>query len=330
MLCKPLSLEPLMYAPHLQVVLPPLEPAGWVFWTLACSEEHLSALTTVNDEHTKLEVTGFDGKGDKTTTGRGSLGMRFHTPDGDATLILSDAHRIDIPKDLISLGKLIKDGYEFHASSPHDMFVQTPCGTTVPVSMGDRNSLMLEYTALPTDAIVRARFVGSSAKKRTYRQLHQIFGHAGFARVLATLKVTHGIKTTISDLEDFFCPVCALANSLRKAISKTPHATPRRPAKVLRELDGPPPPPWMVTYSDIKSLPVPSRAGSKYAIFFVDAAFTFIFVYPVKGKYAAHAAADKFIVNAGLHKLPYKCTILTDGCGSCRGVDGNFAGNANT
>ena len=113
------------------------------------SEEHLSALTTVHDEHTTLEVTGFDGKGDKTTTGRGSLGMRFHTSDGDATLILSDAHRIDIPEDLISLGKLIKDGCEFHASSPHDMFVQTPCGTTVPVSMGDRNSLMLEYTALP-------------------------------------------------------------------------------------------------------------------------------------------------------------------------------------
>ena len=108
------------------------------------SEEHLSALTTVHDAHTKLEVTGFDGKGDMTTTGHGSLGMRFHTSDGDATLILSDAHRIDIPEDLISLGKLIKDGCEFHASSPHDMFVQTPCSTTVLVSMGDCNSFTLE------------------------------------------------------------------------------------------------------------------------------------------------------------------------------------------
>ena len=81
----------------------------------------------------------------------------------------------------------------------------------------------------------------------------------------------------------------------------------------------------MVIYGDIKTLPVPSRAGSRYAIFFVDAAFTFIFVYFIKAKSAAHAAADRFIVNTGVHKLPYKCTILTDGCGSFRGVDGNFA-----
>ena len=210
------------------------------------------------------------------TTGVGSLDMKFETEQGDVTLSLNDAHRIDIPEDLISLGKLIRDGCEFHAISEDDIHLVTPCGTHIPVKLDSTCLFTLEYE--PVMHRARANYVANRGRQRTYHQLHQIFGHASYARCVATLGVTEGMKHAKGDLEDFFCAVCALANSTRKPISSKPRV-PRRPPMPPSSLaKATPLLPWERTYADIKTLPTTTRGGNKYAIFYVDSTFTFIMV----------------------------------------------------
>ena len=78
--------------------------------------------------------------------------------------------------------------------------------------------------------------------------------------------------------------------------------------------------PFEVMFVDNKSYPCAVRGGAKYVLVFIDYKTRAKFKIDITRKHENFDAFQEMIVTNGVHKLPYKCTVYHDGCGSMEHV----------
>ena len=77
--------------------------------------------------------------------------------------------------------------------------------------------------------------------------------------------------------------------------------------------------PFEVMFADNKDYDVVVRGGRQVAFVLYDLKSTAKFVVDVVSKAHNGNAFRRIMVLNGVHKLPYRCTVYTDGCGSMVG-----------
>ena len=145
-----------------------------------------------------------------------ALDLSLSTVDGNTTQVeLDTVHRIDIENPLVSMGKLVRVGYQVHLNSPTDAVLYTPQGEEIPIQHGEDDVLYLQ----PHPHAEKVCQVKSSGKRQTFTQLHKALGHVSLQKVKNTLQHSKGVMLKDSTPHDEFCPACAMGNSTRRHLS---------------------------------------------------------------------------------------------------------------
>ena len=182
--------------------------------------------------------------------------------------------------------------------------------------------------------------------------LHDMLCHKSREKIYQTLLHTIGYKAV--RLPDYFCTWCAKAKAHRKGLRHKPPATSAAQVNLNQEhhdyqdtdeddasepddddyeyvapvagraLGIQPVPrfdvdklrPFEVMFADNKQYDVPVRGGRQQAFVLYDLKSTAKFKVDVFKKSSNGIAFSKIVAMNGIHKLPYACMVLTDGCGS--------------
>lgn len=112
-------------------------------------KDFLSSRTTVTNPHSSLNIMGFNGSesGTTQTQGTSELCMCLYATDlegAPAVIKLLQAHRVDIPQDLILISKLILTGCKFRDESANNISRLLPHGAPILVRLGNGNLLYLD------------------------------------------------------------------------------------------------------------------------------------------------------------------------------------------
>ena len=78
--------------------------------------------------------------------------------------------------------------------------------------------------------------------------------------------------------------------------------------------------PYEVMMADNKSFPCEVRGGHQTTFLLIDVKTQRKYVVKLERKISNHIAMSEIIAMTGAHKLPYSCTLYTDGCGSMKPV----------
>lgn len=289
------------------------------------SGEHLASKVVDIDRTELCMVNGYDGATPTISSGMGRVSMSVFDENGDAQgLDLDRVHQIEgIPTDLVSLGRLVEQGYTFKADS-NKQILTSPSGHKIPVyiedgifflgcdethDMGCHHTHVVSEPSHHTlvvdhrndESMVLSNYVRSNQQKVDIRELHARLGHPSHKVLKDTLLNTYGVKCSNSDL-DFFCATCALGKSIRKPFgsSRDPEAKATRVGERI--------------YTDIKDLKLttPGRNGfTKYAIF-VDEYSDWVMVFGIKAKNDTWRLIKEVDIELGLSKRDYQCTFRPD------------------
>ena len=189
---------------------------------------HVDPDTIVTDPDNKTRLTGFLGEA-TWTKGRGHIPLSIyddltgHTVDIDIT----NADNVTTSRaSLLSMGKLINDGWHFDLSQG-SVYAYTPTGIRVTLNLGSDNVLRMprnlrtgkDAEPLPINTVRQ-----STKEQVTSEFLHKLFNHANADKVHRTLGVTQGYKQPSEPLPGCYCQACAKANSRRKGLSRKVNA----------------------------------------------------------------------------------------------------------
>ena len=193
------------------------------------SSRHIDARVHVTDADNTISLTGFDNS-QQWTTGNGYLpiSVRDDHTDIPISIDVPDVdHLATVSSSLLSLGKLLRAGYEFHFSEQgRECYMLTPGSAhKVLVELGVDDILRLPHTVrtgpdseplpvLPSSQVLAVRRTVDYADA-TF--LHDIFNHVSAEKIYQTLGVTKGYVQT--RLAKVHCNSCALANARCKGLS---------------------------------------------------------------------------------------------------------------
>ena len=179
--------------------------------------------------------------------------------------------------------------------------------------------------------------------------LHRMFCHRSMEQIFRTLQHTKGYVAV--RLQDMFCDVCARIKAKRKGLRSKPLASLCMPVIPevtyqdddsdtdddvdLEELEYAAPVagrskgvqpvprfdreqlrPFEIMFADNRDYDVAVRGGKQVAFVLYDLKSTAKFVADVQFKAHNGNAFRRIMALNGVHKLPYHCTVYTDGCGS--------------
>ena len=261
---------------------------------------HLFSDVQVTNSRERMKVSGFKGEDSTISSGTGPATVTTTTDSGDAIDIkLTKVHNIDgLPDDIVSLARLVEDsGYTFVATPSQSYLQGTDSTDRIPVLIADGVFVLGGHTS--------AHYIKSNQKVATWQELHRRLGHCSKEAAVNTLNNTYGIKCSIDDFEDFFCPTCGLANSRRNNISASRNPD-TKATKVGQRI-----------YADIKSFKNSSRSGYHHYILYVDEATDYIAIYPLKRKADAADTLKDLNVELALDKLTHQVVVRPDGDPSC-------------
>ena len=188
------------------------------------SSKHLQRQTRVLDDGDRVPLTGFDGSM-QWTKGNGYLPIAF-TDDYTGGSIPMDVWDSDLMDDklvtqILSLGKLLRSGWQFHLTGDaQDCYGLTPGGAhKVNVDLGMDDLLRIPHSvrsgtaSAPMHSIPAAPVMAlrRSADDATASFLHDVFLHMSMEKIYQTLGVTEGYKQT--RFKDFHCESCARAKA---------------------------------------------------------------------------------------------------------------------
>ena len=139
-------------------------------------------------------------------------------------------------------------------------------------------------------------YVKPNQRKETWLGLHKRLNHASKEVMINTLNNTYGIQLTSKDLDVFFCPTCAIANSSRKGTSML--RNPDLKATQVGER----------VFCDLKPFKQPTRQGFKHYIIYVDEFSDWIAIYPLKTKAEAVTTLPRFKNEL----LSHSCVVPAD------------------
>ena len=263
---------------------------------------HITPHVTVQDRKIRFNVSGFNGA-KSLTDGAGELSFCVRDASGTAThMALPGAQRFDGPKTLFSLGLLLREGYRFRLEGPTDNTMIMPCGTHIPLSLGEDNILALDCEPWAECHYGARREMRTATRKH----LHGIFSHCCHRKLLETLKHTVGCEL-VGPKEDEYCETCARAKVSRVGISRREvHFADLQSADALSihkvlptELR-----PYEHMYVDNKAYPGPVRGSKRECLVFVDKAGFGIHVKDVYSKADNGKAFREIITSLGIDKLP--------------------------
>lgn len=313
---------------------------------------HLDPNAVVTNPNEQIDVIGFNNSREL-TQGAGFLPCVFQDVDtGDKfSLAITDCHRMDqVSKTLFSLGKMLRQGFTMVAKDHgNHIRLRTPDGAhVIRVELGDDDILYLKHELQSDGDLHFANYVKKQLSHGTYEMMHFLFNHAGKSKILKTLEHTKGL-TLHGKAYDFFCPTCAMAKNKRKGMRHSRPCCVCDPEHEPIEDDGLQQDdnhlvdneddyvapvqgdvihgsnmrfdiaklrPFEVMFGDNKEYPCPVRGGKIMAFVLVDLATFAIFKVDVHSKMSNGKAFRKIASEHGIHKLPYKCTVYSDGCGS--------------
>ena len=187
------------------------------------SARHLQRATHVTDVDNRMPLTGFDGSV-KWTEGNGYLPIHVQDEYTGETVALDvtdcDKMGSELVVQILSLGKLLRDGYEFHlAAGGRDCYALTPGGAhRLKIDLGHDDLLRMQHSIrngqdcaplpqLPAKALALRR----SAADATASFLHDVLNHTSMEKIFRTLQVTHGYKAV--RLPQYHCSTCAMAKA---------------------------------------------------------------------------------------------------------------------
>ena len=181
---------------------------------------HIGPDVVVTEASERIDVHGFNSSHER-TQGTGHIPCTFRDLDTNELFALDivDCHRMDsVAKQLFSLGKLLREGFEFVARD-HGNFIRlrTPDGKhTISVELGEDDILYLAHGLQATNNDA-AHYVKKKFAQGHYEMLHYIFNHASLPKILKTLEHTKGLRM-VGDAKDAFCTACACAKNKRKGM----------------------------------------------------------------------------------------------------------------
>ena len=177
------------------------------------SSRHVSRRVKVTDPTAVTMLRGFSGE-TKASGGTGDLNVRVETTSGAKINInFDDADQVDTAShDLLSLGKMIKDGWSFHLDDSDHLKAWSPKGEEIVLALTDSDLLSLPLSGGEVNQISRLM------DKPSATFLHRTLNHGSAMKICKTLEHTQGYKA--KGVPDVKCPSCALTKSMRRAIGR--------------------------------------------------------------------------------------------------------------
>ena len=168
------------------------------------SSRHIHPRVKILDADEKISLTGFDDSR-QWTNGSGFLPLEMQD-ESSGTNIKVDIDHVDqlesVASPILSLGKLLRLGYEFHLSEHgKDCFMLTPGGASkVLIELGEDDIVRLPHTtregkdAERLPASHSCNVVSRNIKGAQSKLLHDMLNHSSMVKVYETLGVTTNYK----------------------------------------------------------------------------------------------------------------------------------------
>ena len=189
------------------------------------SSRHIDAATVVTDESDTYHVSGFDGS-EAWTKGSGNLALELTDASTKRpfTVILDDVDKFESARPILSMGKLLRDGYEFILKDHGDTCLMRAPNKKrmINLHLGDDDIVTLPHTLLVAPKPKGAQLtclIQRNMAKAPMDLLHITLGHASLRRIELTLQCTSGFKQR--KLHPVHCPACAIAKSRAQGISRS-------------------------------------------------------------------------------------------------------------
>ena len=202
------------------------------------ASRHLSSKTFVTDSESVIALTGFD-HSKQWTQGMGYLPLTAHDEISNQQIQL-DINEVDkingLASEILSLGKLLRHGYEFYFTNyGKDCYGYTPGRSAkLRVELGLDDILRLPHKLREGVDSIPLPTTNDSASVMAVRRtlseldahfLHDLFNHSGMERIHRTIMVTQGYTT--KRFHDHHCASCAVAKARRKGLSHSKNRSDR-------------------------------------------------------------------------------------------------------
>ena len=360
-----------------------------------CSKKRHENSTFVTDPNHSVGIGGI-GSGLR-TRGRGTWNAA--TSVSGVSLKLKDTlFSSQATRDVVSVGGLIRKGFQCHLESVTQLSITSPAGEVFPLEIDEQNIIVFPHhtctsikqpmttTSIPpvmtSSEIYLLGAQIEQAQLQVTLYLHHLCSHTRKTSLLIeTLKHTKGHKFNGKVIKphfllaEFKCNACTHSKQTKKPLRKggsrpfpvmiTPisdsHSTNSNPGDAVTDFAQNEPLPSDISaivpqhlmdqwrrfirkvngsrksYSrfdleklrpgeiimvDSKPYPVATRGGGKWYCFLAVDVKTFRGCKVDVRKKSAHGLAiQQIIVHWGLHRRPYKCTVMSDSCGSMAHVE---------
>ncbi len=340
------------------------------------SSRHIHRVVKITDPDNCQSLTGFDGS-QSWTQGNGYLPLSFsdELSGKNAKIDISNVDQMmEVTNDILSMGQLIRGGYEFHFTQEGKRcYGLSPGGAhEIRVDLGSDDILRVKHSTrvgldsvlmpipgagitkppsdLPDIQILALHKSARTANVATSGFLHDVFNHRSSDKVQETLKVTKGYMPTI--LPEHNCNTCALTRPRDFGITRKHNTqvmlandslyddpdendaddlngdnfpnTEYKAAVAGRQLGIMSVPrvdlhtirPFELMFCDNKDYPCPVRGDWSTTFIVIDYLTRAKFKCDIRSKTHNGKAFERVIALNGIHKLPYACRIMSDGCGS--------------
>ena len=194
------------------------------------SAKHLSGSACVLDADNRSALTGFDGSM-QWTEGNGYLPVAVVDEDTGEAVMLDfddvDLMTQDLVTNILSLGKMLRAGYDFHLTEAgKSCYAVSPGGAhRIRLQLGLDDILRMKHAVRSGPAAVRiprpsgVMILRRSAGNGSYSFLHDVFNHCGSEKLYRTLGVTRGYKQV--RLKPELCNTCAVAKARNFGLRKS-------------------------------------------------------------------------------------------------------------
>ena len=179
------------------------------------SSAHVSKRVQVTDPNSTMQLQGFQGSR-ATTGGVGDLTLMVKDKsDQRIDVTFTEADQLDMVKrDLLSIGKMLHDGWSFHLNDTADLTAWTPQGREIQLALTSNDLLAMPLTRSHSET----NQISKNMDKVTADFLHSTLLHRDAEKIFRTLQNTKGYEA--KRLPPSKCDACAQAKSKKKGIKK--------------------------------------------------------------------------------------------------------------
>ena len=184
---------------------------------------HVTPLTVIDDAENRTQLLSFTGERTWSNgTGYVPLSIQDCDTEGVAPIDITGADHYDGDVSLLSLCKLLRDGWKFELElgSPYAF---TPQGQKLLLDISD-DTLVLPHEVREGKEAERLPVIGKVARTATEANatfFHRLMNHSNQQRVFLSLGVTKGWVQPSKPLVEVHCKACAIGKARAKGLRQT-------------------------------------------------------------------------------------------------------------